>query len=270
MENYEKMNKKEKCSITQKGRIVIHKNGVEKRIFAEEFSQYQPHGWERGASESHRKNNSRAKKGCVPYNKGISCSEATKAKISASLMGNTPWNKGMKLPPLSDSTKQKLSQIRKGKKKSEEWKAKLSESHKGKGYRLSADKLKIKIEKTYLTKKRNNSFNKSGIEESFYSELLSQNVNKTVYRQYKDDRYPYYCDFYILEDDLFIELNAHWTHGGRPYDPNDKECQEQLALWQEKAKTSQFYANAIITWTIRDVEKQRCAKEKNLNYKVIY
>ena len=87
---------------------------------------------------------------------------------------------------------------------------------------------------------------------------------------YKEDRYPFYCDFYIVEDDLFIELNTHWTHGGKPYDPDDKECQEQLATWEEKAKTSQFYANAIKTWTERDVEKRRVAKENNLNYKVIY
>ena len=28
---------------------------------------------------------------------------------------------------------------------------------------------------------------------------------------------------YIKEDDLFIELNNHWTHGGHPFDPNNKE-----------------------------------------------
>ena len=42
------------------------------------------------------------------------------------------------------------------------------------------------------------------------------------------------------------------------------------SVWQEKAKQSQFYENAIKTWTERDVEKQRVAKENNLNYKVIY
>ena len=40
--------------------------------------------------------------------------------------------------------------------------------------------------------------------------------------------------------------------------------------WQEKAKTSQFYQNAINTWTIRDVKKQEYAKKYNLNYKIIY
>ena len=91
-----------------------------------------------------------------------------------------------------------------------------------------------------------------------------------VLRNHKEERYPFYCDFYIKCEDLFIELNAHWTHGGQPYDPNDDFCKTQLAKWQEKAKTSQFFANAIDTWTVRDVRKANVAKENNLNYKVIY
>lgn len=132
------------------------------------------------------------------------------------------------------------------------------------------DKLKIKLTKDYITRKKNNSFNKSKVEEDLYTQLLIENKDKTIYRQYKDDRYPYYCDFYILEDDLFIELNNHWTHGGKPYNPTDIDCQKQLQEWQEKAKTSKFFENAIQTWTVRDVQKQKCAKEHNLNYKVIY
>jgi len=99
---------------------------------------------------------------------------------------------------------------------------------------------------------------------------LKENTNKTIYRQYKDERYPFYCDFYIKEDDLFIELNAHWSHGGRPYDPHDEDCVKKLLEWQEKAKTSKFYENAIQTWTVRDVQKRKCAEENHLNYKAIY
>lgn len=39
-----------------------------------------------------------------------------------------------------------------------------------------------------------------------------------------------------------------------------------LANWQEKAKTSKFYAKAIETWTIRDVLKLETAIKNNLNY----
>ena len=153
----------------------------------------------------------------------------------------------------------------------EEHKRKISESTKGISKKLSEEKLQIKLTKDYITRKKNHTFNTSNIEENFYTELLNENKTKTIYRQYKDpERYPFYCDYYIVEDDLFIELNAHWTHGTKPFDPNDEFCQKQLSEWKEKAKTSQFYANAIQTWTIRDVEKQKCAKEHNLNYKVIY
>ncbi len=102
-----------------------------------------------------------------------------------------------------------------------------------------------------------------------YKQLLEQ-YNGKVIRRYKDKRYPFYCDFYIPSEDLFIELNAHWTHGGKPYNPDDEECQKQLILWKEKAKQSQFYENAIKTWTERDVKKQKVAKDNKLNYKVIY
>ena len=44
----------------------------------------------------------------------------------------------------------------------------------------------------------------------------------------------------------------------------------KLEDWQERAKTSRFYKNAIYVWTNLDVRKQKCAKENNLNYKVIY
>lgn len=135
---------------------------------------------------------------------------------------------------------------------------------------MSPEKLQIKLSKEYLTKKLNSSFNSSKPEEDFYLELKELNKHKTIYRRYKEERYPFYCDFYIKEDDLFIELNLHWTHGGRPYDPNDAKCQRQLQLWQEKAKTSKFYQQAIETWTIRDVKKLETAKKNNLNYKTIY
>lgn len=152
---------------------------------------------------------------------------------------------------------------------SEETREKLRKAFTGKKYDKKT--LEIKLSKEYLTKKKNNTFNTSKPESDFYNKLLLENSTKTIFRNYKDkDRYPFYCDFYIVEDDLFIELNFHWTHGGKPFDPNDKECQEKLAIWQEKSKTSQFYKNAIQTWTVRDVEKQKIAKENNLNYKAIY
>lgn len=65
-------------------------------------------------------------------------------------------------------------------------------------------------------------------------------------------------------------MHSYWTHGGRPYDENDVACQAQLAKWQEKAKTSDYYKNAIYTWTDLDVRKVKIAKENNLNFVAIY
>ena len=276
--------KQQKCSETQKGRIVIHKDEIEKRIYSDELQNYLRDGWERGFSKNHCKNNGNSHKGKPSWNKGKSLTKETRKKISNSLKGNIPWNKGL-TKETDERVKNNLETRNKtmveryghlgtnnGKKFTQDHKRKIGESNKKilTGRKIPKDKLKIKLTKEYITKKLNNSFNTSKVEEEFYKKLLEENKNKTIYRQYKDERYPFYCDFYIVEEDLFIELNAHWTHGGKPYNPNDESCQKQLNEWQEKAKTSQYIANAIKTWTIRDVEKQKIAKENNLNYKVIY
>ena len=275
------MNKTEKCRNTQLNRIVIHNGDKEKRIYNGELEAYLIKGWQKGISEKHRKTNSEKHKGNIPWNKGTK--GIMKPNSTTWKKGNTPWNKGnksQKKKKLTITDKvgkeemlrlkgQNISKKKLGHKVSKETRQKISKTKTG--VRLPPDKLQIKVSKQYLTRKQNNSFNTSQPEKEFYKKLLKENVNKTIYKQYKDeDRYPFYCDFYIKEDDLFIECNFHWTHGGRPYDPNDKECQKQLAEWQEKAKTSQFYQNAIITWTVRDVEKLRVAKKNNLNYKTIY
>lgn len=122
--------------------------------------------------------------------------------------------------------------------------------------------------KSNNTKKQNQSFNSSKLEQ-LAKELLEQKFNK-VHHQYRCIKYPFNCDMYIEDLDLFIELNFHWTHGHRPYDELNQFCQKQLAAWQEKAKTSKFYQNAIETWTIRDTKKLKILKNNKLNYKIFY
>lgn len=80
----------------------------------------------------------------------------------------------------------------------------------------------------------------------------------------KDARYPYLCDFYDKGRDLFIEVNASWTHGGHWYDA-EKDA-DVCAKWEEKAKDSKYYANALDVFTRRDVEKRNTARANNLNY----
>ena len=69
---------------------------------------------------------------------------------------------------------------------------------------------------------------------------------------------------------MFIEVNKHWTHGGHPFNEKDLNDISKLEDWEEKAKISKFYRNAIYVWTDLDIRKQKYAKENNLNYKVIY
>lgn len=124
--------------------------------------------------------------------------------------------------------------------------------------------------KIFNTKKKNHTFNSSKPEEEYYKYLMNKFGKDEILIQYRDKRYPYNCDFYIKSLDLFIELNLHWTHGGHPFDENNKEDLEKLKSWKEKAKKSIFYQNAINTWTVSDINKKKIAKENNLNYVSIY
>lgn len=108
----------------------------------------------------------------------------------------------------------------------------------------------------------------SSFPEIQYKQILSS-IFKNVIYQYKCDRYPFSCDFYIEDLDLFIELNFHWTHGGRPYDTNNAECQELLKFWESKSSHN-YYTKAIMTWTKGDVEKLNIAKQNKLNYLCFY
>lgn len=270
------MNKIKKCSTTQIGRVVIHKDDKEKRVYKDELNYFLDNGWELGVSEKHRKNKSQTQKGKEPWNKGLKGS--IKPNSTTFQKGHIPWNKGLigcqtswckGLTKETDIRVAQISNKKIGHNVSNETRKKLHDANIGKHY--EGEILLSKIEKSYQTKKNNNSLNTSKDEEKFYNNLILTNTGKTIIRQYKDkERYPYYCDFYIKEDDLFIELNKHWTHGGRPYNAEDKECQEQLKLWEEKANNSKFYKNAIITWTIRDIKKREFALKNNLNYIVIY
>lgn len=119
------------------------------------------------------------------------------------------------------------------------------------------------VNKAFNTKKVNNNFKTSNVEEKIY-ELLCKKFNK-VERQYISSLYPFHCDFYIVEKDLYIEYQGLWTHGKKPFE-NTKEDLEVLDIWKEKSKTSLFYSSAIENWTIRDSLKRETANKNNLNW----
>lgn len=124
-------------------------------------------------------------------------------------------------------------------------------------------------------KRRNNSFHISS-----WEKLLTEKISEKfpdLKIQYKEERYPFHCDFYIPSLDLFIECNFHWTHGRKLFDPNNEKDLEQLKRWEELGKNAtsvrdkgQYYKNAIVTWTQLDVRKYETAKTNKLNYKIFY
>ena len=127
------------------------------------------------------------------------------------------------------------------------------------------------VNRVIETKRLNHSFNTSSSEEKFYEMLVNMFGVNDIVRQYKDEiRYPFNCDFYIKHLDMFIELNLFFSHGGHPFNEEDPNDIETLNLWKEKSQISQFYKNAIETWTVRDVSKLKTAQSNNLNYHYFY
>ena len=124
--------------------------------------------------------------------------------------------------------------------------------------------------KKYNTMKKNNSFNTSK-DEKYILNKLKIKFN-TILTEYKSEKYPFRCDFYIPEIDTYIEYNGHWTHGFEPY-IGTKEQKEKIKLWNKKSKSKNYlgkykneYINAINVWTNKDVLKRKTAKLNNLNY----
>lgn len=184
------------------------------------------------------------------WNKGLTKeTDSRMKKASDNHKGVTAWNKGLTgLPghPRSEETKQKISQTHM-----------QSECQ----------------QRRFRSMQRNGTLghNQDTVaEKRVYQDLLTRYDAEDIKHPYMDGRYPFRCDFYIQSEDKFIEVHGNWTHGGRPYDPEDLDCQAQLAKWQEKAKTSAYYRNAIYTWTDLDVRKAETAKRNHLNFEVIY
>lgn len=116
--------------------------------------------------------------------------------------------------------------------------------------------------KMNATKHKNGTFNSSNIEEF----IKALDIFKSQYK--KDVRYPYLCDFYDKDKDLFIEVNASWTHNFHWYDADSDAV--IVNAWKKKSDDSQYYASALKIFTKSDVEKRECARVNNLNYVTLW
>ena len=122
-------------------------------------------------------------------------------------------------------------------------------------------------DKIQHTKIKHKTFNTSKPEEELY--LYIKEKFPSVIRQYKDkERYPFNCDFYIPELDLFLELNGTWTHGKHPYDPNSID--DNKIVSKMELKNTKYYKIALKVWTVSDPKKRQYAKVNNLNFKEVW
>lgn len=126
------------------------------------------------------------------------------------------------------------------------------------------------LAKVWCSRVANGTCNTSSSEDVLYNRLCSAFGADDVVRQYRSDAYPFACDFYVKFRNLYIELNASWTHGGHWFDASDESDAATLAVWSARAADSVYYENAVEVWTVRDVLKRDTARASNLNYVVFW
>lgn len=112
--------------------------------------------------------------------------------------------------------------------------------------------------KRIKTKIKNGTLNTSYEEQRLY-DILKQTY-PDVKPQYKSNEYPFYCDFYIPSQNLYIEYQGYPTHGDKPFENSDED-QKKINEWKSKG-----YDGWIYDWTQRDIKKRNCAKKHNLRW----
>lgn len=136
---------------------------------------------------------------------------------------------------------------------------------------VSAMKLPEITAKVGESKRRNGSWGTSKPEEDMYLILCGRFGIDDIVRQYREERYPFHCDFYVKSLDLFIELNATWLHGTHWFDEHDDCDLTVLEEWKHNVDLGKrFYSVAIDVWTVRDVRKRNVAIANHLNYVVFW
>lgn len=210
-------------------------------------------------------------------------SKETKEIISQKGKGRIPFNKnkhiynnGLEEKIFSDDEFIPEEYIKGRLPFSKETRTKMSQSASGEnnsmfGKKFDKNIIEKRTEKILKTKEKNNSFNTSESSEGVFAKFLDD-IGIKYKKQYKEKRYPFYCDFYIPKYDLFIELNHFVTHGKHPFNPNNQEDLDELKRLTKKVEetNSNLYKAMIECWTIRDFNKIQTAIKNNLNYKVSY
>lgn len=110
--------------------------------------------------------------------------------------------------------------------------------------------------------------NGSSCEDYFEEALIKLDIKYE--KQYKDERYPFLCDFYLPDSDTFIELNIYWSHNDHWYDSENENDVKMLKEWINKAEAGhKQYENAVAVWSDKDLKKREYAIKNRLNYVVL-
>lgn len=91
---------------------------------------------------------------------------------------------------------------------------------------------------------------------------------------YNSELYPFNCDFYIPEKDLYIEYEGSQYHHYHAFDPANKEDVKEKKRLEEKSEESDRkdhckknqYQVMLKIWTESDPEKRMIARKNNLNF----
>ena len=123
------------------------------------------------------------------------------------------------------------------------------------------------VQKRIIETKKKNGTICSSKPEKYLKEKLESRF-ELVLTQYKTELYPFFCDFYIPQLDLYVEYQGHPGHGQHPFDSNSEEDLNLVQIWKQKSENGlkPQYLGFINTWTVKDPLKRKIARENNLNW----
>lgn len=128
---------------------------------------------------------------------------------------------------------------------------------------FSDSKRNLIINKIHITKKLNNSYGKSKLEDNIFN-LLSKSVK--VQRQYTYKNYAF--DFMVQYDNKMnlIDIHGSFYHHNKPFSYTD----EDLLEYDNLINKGGTWISVANTWRYRDVERFNICQFNNTNYIRIY
>lgn len=129
------------------------------------------------------------------------------------------------------------------------------------------------VERTHteeVNKKRHDTRKSTGWLKNKVEKYFISKLTIDFEHNYKSNVYPYHCDFYLPDYNLYIEINNYWAHGKHFYDETNQEDVDLMNKWKNHSDDlKDLYVQAACTW-LKDIEKRDCAIKGNLNYVVLW